>query len=103
MAEYVQQYDNGTVLEITITEDDEVVDISAATTKSFILLDPDGGASTVTADFKTDGTDGVLEYTTDNTETAVVGKHYVQALVITPAGTWRTHPAHMMTVVANLV
>lgn len=56
--------DLGTSLQITVTEDDVAVDISAATGRAIILKKPDGTTSEKTATLLTDGTDGIVAYST---------------------------------------
>lgn len=57
--------DTGTVFRVTIYDQDNVVrDISTYTTKQLIFRKPDGTILTKTADFYTDGTDGIIQWTT---------------------------------------
>ena len=54
----------GQTLEATIKEDSTAEDVSGFTTdKDIILKAPDGKVITLTATFKTDGTDGVIQAT----------------------------------------
>lgn len=76
--------DWGHLLKLTITEDDATVDISTATAKEIILKSPSGVSKTRTASFYTDGTDGILTYTTID---AVVGPPAVTA-DIDEVGEW---------------
>lgn len=50
------------LIKVTITEDGSAVDVSGVTTKQIKLQDPSGNTTSNTADFTTDGTDGVIEY-----------------------------------------
>lgn len=59
----IQVDDYGWKGKLTLTQDGSAVDLSSYTTKQFIISDPSGNDTTVTAEFTTDGTDGVLEYT----------------------------------------
>lgn len=103
MPETIQLNDDGTTLELTVTEDGSAVDLSSGvTTKSIIMQHPDGTTETFTADFKTNGSDGILQYDLEAADVAATGKYYVQALITNSAGTWRSHPLHLMTVSANL-
>ena len=61
--EYITSGDYGFVGKLTIVQDNVAQDISSYTTRQYILTSPHGIASTVTAAFDTDGTDGVLSYT----------------------------------------
>lgn len=86
--------DTGVVITLTIHDEaDAVVNISTATTKQFIFSKPDGTAATVTAVFGTDGSDGVLKYTTLAGDFDKAGNWQVQAKVIAPSFTYHTAPA----------
>ena len=50
------------LLQVKIVDNGAAVDISGATTKNIILTDPSGNSSDNTADFATDGSDGVIEF-----------------------------------------
>lgn len=75
--------DVGTIIRLTITEDDKVtpVDVSGATTKTFYFLKPDGEKADVDAEFNTTGADGKLKYTTVAGVIDTVGRWQVQAYV----------------------
>jgi hypothetical protein len=81
MSSEIHALDYGTELRITVKDDDVVVDISAATSTEFLIRKPDGTLLTVTADFYTDGTDGVLTYTTVEGDTDIVGLYKFQARI----------------------
>ena len=54
----------GQVIEITVTEDGSAKNISGyTTTRQIILQAPSGKIATLTATFKTDGSDGILHAT----------------------------------------
>lgn len=81
--------DVGTILRVSITDDDGViVDISTATTKQIILKKPDTSILTKTASFFTDGTDGILTYTLIAGDIDQVGRWQIEAYVVTPTGSW---------------
>ncbi len=74
--------DIGTTFTLTITDDDGVaVDITGATTKSIIFLKPDGVSETKTAAFGSDGSDGIISYTTVAGDLDTAGLWHVQAYV----------------------
>lgn len=75
--------DVGTVLTLTVTEDDgtTAVNISTATVKTFYFLKPDGTKINKTAAFTTNGADGKLTYTTAASDIGVAGVWQVQAYV----------------------
>jgi len=75
--------DVGTVIRVTVTENDDAVDLSGANNYDLIFKKPTSD-TTVTEDatFTTDGTDGQIEFTVpDNTWLDEVGWWRVQALV----------------------
>jgi hypothetical protein len=69
----------GIDIEITIEEDSVVANISAATDMQFLIRKPDGSLLEVTATFLTDGTDGILKYTTVSGDLDMVGLYKIQA------------------------
>jgi hypothetical protein len=81
MSSEIHALDYGTELRITVKDDGVVVDISAATVTDFLIRKPDGSLLTVAADFYTDGTDGVLTYTTVEGDTDTVGLYKFQAKI----------------------
>lgn len=56
--------DVGTIFRATFKEDGSAIDISSATTKTISFEKPNGVMVTQTGVFFTDGTDGILQYTT---------------------------------------
>ena len=93
--------DIGTTFLITVTDGTDAIDISSATTKQLILADPSGNSSAKTAEFNTDGTDGVLKYITVADDIDETGKWNIQAKFILTGGTWYSE-IHKFTVVGNL-
>lgn len=81
MSSEIHALDYGTEIRITVKEDDVVVDISAATSTEFLIRKPDGTLLTVNADFYTDGTDGILTYTTVDGDTDIPGIYKFQARI----------------------
>jgi len=72
----VQKNNIGTVFRLTFKDcAAAVIDISTATTKNIIFKSPSGTSATKAGAFVTDGTDGMLDYTTE-------------ADFLTEAGTW---------------
>lgn len=63
MAQEIHVQDIGTVFRATFVED-SAINISSASTKQFIFKKPSGTLLTVNGSFYTDGTDGILQYTT---------------------------------------
>lgn len=80
--------DIGTVLRVTVQDDDEVVDLSTATIKIIYLEKPAGTKLTKTAVFTTDGSDGKIQYVTIAGDLDAAGWWKIQAHVTLPAGSW---------------
>lgn len=81
--------DIGTIFEATFKDDDLIKDISSATTKSLIFKKPDGTTTVIQIGvFTTDGTDGLLRYTTVADDLDQAGKWQVQGKVVLADGTW---------------
>ena len=81
--------DVGVVFEVTVKDDEVVVDVSSATTKQVWLSPPEGKGATQKTDaaFKTDGTDGILQYTTlEASELSVSGIWKLQAYLVMSTG-----------------
>jgi hypothetical protein len=82
--------DVGTVIEVTVTENDAVLDISTATGTTILLLKPSGTVLTKTATFTTDGTDGKMEYQTQTGDIDEEGVWEVQGKLEMGGGTFYT-------------
>jgi len=83
--------DAGTVVEITIKDEDAaVVDVSLATLKQITLQEPDGTDHVKTAAFTTDGSDGKIQYSVESDVFQSVGNWRIQGKVELVAGTWYT-------------
>jgi hypothetical protein len=89
--EEIHLYDIGTSFEITLKDCDVVVDVSSASLKEIIFKKPDKTTVTKTADFKTDGTDGIIQYITVLDDLDQKGSWYIQAKVTLPTGTWSSN------------
>lgn len=103
MAANLQLNDIGTLIKITILdENDEVVDISSATAKTITFKKPSSGTTVVkTASFFTDGTDGILKYVTLAADLDEVGTWRLQAYVSLSTGSWYSS-INSFTVACNL-
>lgn len=96
--------DIGTSLQLNLVDENgTAIDVSAATTKSIVLLSPGGTASTKTAAFVTDGTNGQIRYvTTAAADLNEAGTWKMQAsIVVTSALTFKSDAA-VFIVAANL-
>ena len=80
--------DIGTILRLTIKDGDNIVDISGAITKTIILEDPSGNNLEKSGTFYTDGTDGIIQYTTIAGDFDERGNWAIQAKIVLPSGTW---------------
>ena len=92
--ETIQVDDEGTVFEFPIKDNGAVLDLSSATIKQIKFKKPKTStlaAETITktASFATDGTDGILTYTTVAGDIDRKGTWYVQAYVEIPD--WKGH------------
>ena len=82
--------DIGTAFGVEITEDGSAVDVSGATTKTIKLRPPTGATQEKTASFRTDGTDGIIEWaTTLATDLSIAGRWSIQGYIESP--TWSGH------------
>ena len=80
--------DIGTAFEMVLKECDVVVDISTATVKEIIFRKPDKSIVTKTAEFKTGGIDGIIQYITILDDLDLKGTWSIQARVTLPTGIW---------------
>ena len=80
--------DIGTVFRLTIYDGSSILDVSSASVKEIIFQKPDGTSVTKTAAFYTDGTDGIIQYTTIANDLDATGTWKIQAKVTLPGGTW---------------
>lgn len=84
--------DTGTILECTIVDcqdPPQIIDISSATvTKDITIRAPDYSKSTKSGVFKTDGTDGIVQYVILGTDLTAEGTWSIQAKVLLSDGEW---------------
>jgi len=89
MAKEIHQNDIGTVFKVTVQNGSgTAVDVSGATTKQLIFRKPDGTNDTQSATFFTDGTDGILTYTTISGDIDTIGAWQIQANLVLASGTF---------------
>jgi hypothetical protein len=91
--EELHKNDYGTLIKVLVNNTDSAGnnaadDISAMTTKQFILKKPDGTKLTKTASFSVDGTDGYLEYTIIDGDLNAVGDWELQVYLASVSGQW---------------
>ena len=89
-SEQIRQNDFGTVFQFTIKDSDVVVNLSSATTKQIIFTKPDGTKLTKTASFLTDGTDGIIYYTTISGDLDTCGVWQSQASLVFASSAYKT-------------
>lgn len=87
MASEVHVGDIGTVIQVTIKDSSgTAIDISGASTKSILVLKPDGTEVTWDAEYVTDGSDGAINYTTVSGDLNVAGVCYLQPQIVWASG-----------------
>jgi BppU N-terminal domain len=92
MAGTLRQYDIGSVIRVMVRENGSVFNASAATTKTLKLQKPSGEVAEVAAIFQTDGSNGVLQYTTIANDLDETGPWTGQLFLAFPSGSWHTEP-----------
>ena len=90
MAQEIHVSDVGTILRITIQDGGVAVDVSSATTQEIFLRKPSGTKLKKTSSFQTDGTDGIIQYTTISGDIDEGGIWRIQGHVIISAGEFFT-------------
>ncbi len=87
----VHKGDIGTIFEVTLEDGGVAVDVSSAVvTKDIKVKPPIGATKTFPATFKTDGTDGIIQYTTVVDDIDEEGEWSIQAFVVITAGTFNS-------------
>ena len=87
-AEELHVGDIGTTILVTIKDDGVVVDVSSATTISFLLCKPDGTVETKVGSLNTTGVDGKVKYVTISGDLDVHGRWKYQVYVVIGTGEW---------------
>tara|TARA_Y100000296_G_scaffold84177_1_gene116858 strand:- start:5323 stop:5634 length:312 start_codon:yes stop_codon:yes gene_type:complete len=85
-ANEIHKSDIGTVFKVTIKDSASAVDISTATTKQIIFKKPGGGKLTKDAPFFTDGSDGIITYTTVSGDLSEEGMWKLQGYIVLSGG-----------------
>lgn len=80
--------DTGTVLQKTVVDGGVPFDLSAATTLELVVVDPDGTGEVLTGSLETDGTDGIVNFTTTATTWRTAGYDCEQVQIVNPDGAW---------------
>lgn len=79
--EEIRLGDIGTLFKCTIKDNEDIVDVSTATTKLLKLFKPSGSLLTKNASLFTDGTDGIITYTTVSGDLSELGTWQLQGKV----------------------
>lgn len=90
MASEIHEDDIGTKLLATIIDDNEVVNISSASSLTLLIKKPNGSILTRPATLETDGTDGKMYYITVAGDLDEAGIYKIQGLVVLPNGSFYT-------------
>lgn len=88
----IRQNDIGTIFRITLKDNGVIADVSSATVKQIKLQDEDGVTITRTANFYSDGTDGIVQYTTIDGDLDSTGMWKIQVYIEMPD--WIGHSSH---------
>lgn len=80
--------DTGTIIQKTVVDNGSVLNISAATVKNLVIIDAAGVCTTLAGAFDTDGTDGVLNFTTTSGTWTKKGIATEQVQITLPSGSW---------------
>lgn len=102
MTTYIHKADVGTIFRLTIVDTDgDAIDVSSATVKYLYFEKPDYTRLKKTAAFYTDGSDGIIQYTTIDGDIDTIGKWKVQGYVETTDGDFFTEK-YQFEVLSNL-
>ena len=89
MANEIHVGDIGTLIHVSVfNQDDEAVDLSTSSEVSLLLTKPDGTILELPTDFYTDGTDGIITYTSVDGDFSVAGMYHIQPVVVFVSGTY---------------
>jgi hypothetical protein len=103
MAAEIHKNDIGTMFKVTIRkEDDSIKDLSSYTTKQLIFKKPSGTILTKTATFLTDGTDGIIYYTSISGDLDEIGAWKLQAYLHDGSSNYRKSNIGAFRVFENL-
>lgn len=80
--------DTGTILRITVRDGSDPLDLSAATSLNLVVRDAAQHVETLTGALVTDGSDGVVDFTTTSTTWTYQGVAQEQVQLVFPSGSW---------------
>ena len=100
----VQEDQQGLIVRMTIQQGGTAVDVSDATTKQLIFRGPNETATTVTAAFSSDGSDGKIQYATTTSDSVLdnAGRWEVQGKVADGSTYTRFTSRELVECVGNL-
>ncbi len=101
MAQDCREGDIGTPIRVTVTDDGVAVDLSTASVKNIRLIKPDQTVLEKAASFYTEGTDGIVTYTTILNDLDQPGRWTVQVYVEMGSAKWHTS-TQVFDVIANV-
>lgn len=87
-AREIHKYDIGTAFEVTLKDGDNTLNLVTSSVKEIHFQKPDGTVVEKTAQFRTDGSDGIIVYITVADDLDQTGSWKIQAKVTLPTGTW---------------
>lgn len=91
MKSEVHVNDIGTAFRATVYDEDSLaVSLTGVSSKYLIFKKPDGTVSQKSADFYTDGSDGVIQYISESGFLDQPALWQLQGYVIFPGGSWKT-------------
>ncbi len=105
-ANEIHEGDIGTIFELTVKDDDVIIDVSTATTKEIHFKNPDGGTVVQSAGFKIpggDGTDGIITYVSEADDLTPTGLWNIQAFVVFADGSQFSSCVSEFRVHANII
>lgn len=82
--------DIGTEFRCTIKDGTSAVNVSSASAKQLVFVSPDGTRLVKTASFYTDGTDGIITYTTVDGDINAIGIWTLQGIVTIGTGVFHS-------------
>jgi len=99
----IEQGAVGVVVVVEITDDGDIVDVSAATVaKNICLRAPSGGDKVKAATFTNTGTDGKIQFTTIDTDFDDLGRWKIAAHIESATYNRKTPTSALLTVVASI-
>jgi len=98
----IEQGAVGVRVVIQLTDDGNILDISAATTMEICLRTPSGADKVKTATFTNTGTDGKIQFDSIAADFDEIGRWKVAAHIITPTDERRTPTSALLSVVSSI-